>query len=349
MPSQILILGAGGHGAISLVKLFTTTNYNFCVYYNTADWGGSYGLWGRLLENNDNELNKKLHNQILPVLPFADPSKLINYLFEKRGILARSFLDFRSDNPTEHLSKVNQIATLLHLSNQQKQLFQKYLTTALDYYLLQKTNLKYNKQFCLGYVVHSFVFWIMDGMDGWNKFFHKINILPSNVFVDFTAKHRQTLVGIDLSLNECVGEDNIDSHTSPILPSSLHFQNPLTTRGKAPPKTQFIKNLQTSDWIIIPNGSIANWLSVVNYPEIKKQLINKPIIWLTNPYRNKNELINPNYYLYLLENHISVIAMASKTTGHNKKFHNVLLQDKNGKYNVDSVALEITKIIDQKI
>ena len=177
-PNQTMILGAGGHGAISLATLFATTNSNFYIYYNTSDWGGSYGLWGRLLEHNNSELNKKLHSQILPVLPFADPSKLINYYFERKGVSPRSFLDFRSDNPKEHLDKINQISTLLHFSAKYKQQFQKYLCETLGYYSAQKTSLKYNKQFCIGYTVHSFIFWITGGIDGWNNFFHMI--VPKN-------------------------------------------------------------------------------------------------------------------------------------------------------------------------
>ena len=76
---KIVIIGSGGHGVMSLSELLKHPEYDHYVYFNTGDWGGSWGLWGRLLEFNDNELNKLLHSQTLEVLPFADMNKAICY------------------------------------------------------------------------------------------------------------------------------------------------------------------------------------------------------------------------------------------------------------------------------
>jgi hypothetical protein len=339
----VMVMGAGGHGTVSLSKLLENKDYNFQIYYSTCDWGGSYGLWGRLLELDDYALNKSLHNIILPVLPFADLNKLIIHFFDKANINAKQYLDFRSDNPKEHLAKIELLLNILKFSHQQKKLFNTYFENVWSFYTAHKLILKYNKTLCLGYLVHTFLYWITGGMEGWNKFFHNLGVLPNNIILDFTAKNRQVLYAKDLSLNEVIGEDVIDYHTSPLLPSSMRF---LDKNGEnATPKKQFLDNLTKADWIVIPNGSIANWLPVVNYPSIKKILCSKKIVWLTNPYRNKNELINPNYFLYFLENGIKPIAFTSKTYSQNKNFLNILLQDKNGKYNTDSIANEILKLI----
>jgi hypothetical protein len=344
LENKILILGVGGHGSISLSKLFLDTKYHFQLYYNTGDWGGSYGLWGRLLEHNDDELNKRLHKKILPVLPFADPNKLICYFFEQSGIAIKPSLDFRSDKQDDHQTRINILVKILKFNEQQQSLFQNYFDTSWNYYIQNKNILKYNKQFCLGYLVQSFIYWQYKGMNGWNKFFHNLGILPKNIYIDFTAENRQVLVAKDLSLEKYFGEDIIDNHTNPFIPNSMVFRDKIDYKTSEP-KIKFINNLDQANWIIIPNGSIANWLPIVNYNSIKSKLQFKHIIWLTNPYRNKNELINTNYHSYLLDNNIKPITLSSKTNNFNKKFHNILLQDKNGKYNTQSIVDEITKIM----
>jgi hypothetical protein len=123
----------------------------------------------------------------------------------------------------------------------------------------------------------------------------------------------------------------------------MFFENPDETLGK--PKKPFIKILNQADLVIIPNGSVGNWLSVVNYQKVKSILKDKKIVWLTNPYRNKNELINPNYVLYFNECDIVINTFVPSKNDQNPEYMNVLDQDKNGRYIPSQVAEEILKML----
>ena len=170
-----------------------------------------------------------------------------------------------------------------------------------------------------------------------------MKILPSNVYLDFTSKNRQVMTARDLSLEKLFGEDQIDSYYSPILPETMFFENPDESLGK--PKKPFIKVLNQADLVIIPNGSVGNWLSVFNYQKVKAILKEKKIVWLTNPYRNKNELINPNYILYFTECGVKVNTFVPSKNDQNLEYMNVLDQDKNGRYIPTQVAQEIFKLL----
>ena len=384
---KIVIIGSGGHGVMSLSELLKHSQYDHYVYFNTGDWGGSWGLWGRLLEYNNNELNVLLHSQELDVLPFADLNKAIchfvnlkNHQQEKienlpsldtKSVESVEFkdksrrprtankcvLDFRSDKTSDHQSKLLQIMKLVNFSIEEQQQFMDYFHTAWGFYQKNKSKLKYEKQFCTGYVLQTFIYYksaelascsdnLMNNRDVmyfWNKFWQNLDILPGNVYLDFTSKNRQVMTARDLSLEKLFGEDQIDSYYSPILPETMFFENPDETLGK--PKKPFIKILNQADLVIIPNGSVGNWLSVINYQKVKSILKVKKIIWLTNPYRNKNELINPNYVLYFNECGINVNTFVPAKNDQNAEYMNVLHQDKSGRYIPSQVADEILKML----
>jgi hypothetical protein len=386
---KIVVIGSGGHGVMSLSELLKHPEYDHYVYFNTGDWGGSWGLWGRLLEFNDNELNVILHGQVLDVLPFADLNKAIchfvnlkNHVEEKVEILPdpqeesveeqstqgfvkrkhyRTFnkcvLDFRSDKAGDHRSKISQIMKLVNFDTREQESFMNYFQKAWSFYQKNKFKLKYEKQFCTGYVLQTYIYYKSiesasslsnslenrDAMYFWNKFWQDLEILPGNIYLDFTSKNRQVMTARDLSLEKLFGEDQIDSYYSPILPETMFFENPDETLGK--PKKPFIKILNQADLVIIPNGSVGNWLSVVNYQKVKMILKDKKIVWLTNPYRNKNELINPNYVLYFDECGININTFVPSKNDQNIEYMNVLDQDKNGRYVPAQVAEQILKML----
>lgn len=381
---KVVVIGSGGHGVMSLSELLKNQCYDHYVYFNTGDWGGSWGLWGRLLEFNDNELNIHLHAQAIDILPFADLNKAIchfvnlknhqsenlpNLDLESTDIIENSskpkhsryvnkcILDFRSDKLSDHRSKISQIMKLVSFDTDQQEKFLDYFQKAWKFYQRNKLKLKYEKQFCTGYVLQTYLYNqaielasgpsnLLENKDilyFWNKFWQDLGILPSNVYLDFTSKNRQVMTARDLSLEKLFGEDQIDSYYSPIMPETMFFENPDETLGK--PKKPFIKILNQADLVIIPNGSVGNWLSVINYQKVKTILRDKKIIWLTNPYRNKNELINPNYVLYFNECGIDINTFVPSKNDQNPEYMNVLDQDKNGRYIPAQVAQEILKML----
>lgn len=384
---KLVVIGSGGHGVLSLSELLNNPEFDHYIYFNTGDWGGSWGLWGRLLEYNDNELNKILHQQPLEVLAFADLNKaichfinlknnsgqsqesLVNLETDKLEIkdpssspkrhknMNKCLLDYRSDKHYDHKQKITKICELVNFDTDQQSSFLNYFQKAWDFYQKNKLKLKYEKQFCIGYVLQFYVYYQSsilasepanalenkDVMYFWNKFWQDLGILPSNVYLDFTSKNRQVMTARNLSLEKLFGEDQIDSYYSPILPETMFFENPDETLGK--PKKPFIKILSQAELVIIPNGSVGNWLSVVNYQKVKTILKDKKIVWLTNPYRNKNELINPNYVLYFNECGIDVNTFVPSKNDQNPEYMNVLDQDKSGRYIPSQVAQEVLKMV----
>jgi hypothetical protein len=384
---NLVIIGSGGHGVMSLSELLKHQEYDFYVYFNTGDWGGSWGLWGRVLEYDDNKLNMLLHGQALDILPFADLNKAICHFINIKNhqeekieslpnlnleesetleneprskhyrVMNKCVLDFRSDKISEHRQKILQIMKLVKLNVDEQDEFMDYFQKAWSFYQKNKQRLKYEKQFCIGYVLQTFIYHKSiqlfssfanslenrDVMYFWNKFWQDLDILPDNVYLDFTSKNRQVMTARDLSLEKLFGEDQIDSYYSPILPETMFFENLDNTIGK--PKKPFIKILSQADLVIIPNGSVGNWLSVINYQKVKGILKDKKIVWLTNPYRNKNELINPNYVLYFNECGININTFVPSKNDQNPEYMNVLDQDKNGRYVPAQVAQEILKML----
>jgi hypothetical protein len=384
---KMVVIGSGGHGVMSLSELLKHEQYDHYIYFNTGDWGGSWGLWGRLLEYNGNELNLILHKQPLDVLPFADLNKAICHFVNLKNHTEESLenlpnlepekaetidldskpkrnrntnrcvLDFRSDKYSDHKVKIAKVVELVNFDIDQQSEFSDYFQKAWTFYQKNKLKLKYEKQFCVGYVLQFYVYYKSsllasdssnslenkDVMYFWNKFWQDLEILPDNVYLDFTSKNRQVMTARDLSLEKLFGEDQIDCYYSPILPETMFFENPDETLGK--PKKPFIKVLNQADLVIIPNGSVGNWLSVVNYQKVKSMLKDKKIVWLTNPYRNKNELINPNYVLYFNECGISVNTFVPSKNDQNPEYMNVLDQDKNGRYVPAQVAEQILKML----
>jgi hypothetical protein len=344
--TKITVLGAGGHGVMSLKDLFSITDLNFDIFYNTTDWGGSYGLWGRLLENNKQELNQKLHHRNQAVLPFADPNKLLCFYCDKKNINAKDFFDFRSNIYLEHIDKINVFFSKIIQINNQKERFMKYFETSWLYYQQNKNKLKYENEICLGYIYQSFIFDDCKNIKGWNNFYHNIKILPQNINLKFSCDQRTILTGRDISLEYIVGEDKLDTYTSPILPDSLSIID-YASGQKAKCNIDLLNSIEISDFIIIPNGSMANWLPLTNDPDAQKLLQNKRIIWITNPYRTHNELINPNYYLYLKEIGLNVIPLSQKNGIQNEGFYNILEQDKQGKYKSKNLADNIIEIMNK--
>ena len=346
MQKNVIILGAGGHGVLSLKDLLAINTFNFTIYYNTTDWGGSFGLWGRLLEHNNQELNHRLHNYSMPILPFADPNKLLCHYVGISKPSQNTNIDvfnFRSNNHKDHLVKIEKLFDIVKFDNRIKAIFIDYFDTVWFFYKKHKFDLKYKNEICLSYILQSFLYFQKNNMNGWNNFYHNLGILPKNTQIKFSNGERNILFGKDISLVEVIGEDSLDIHNSPLLPDSIRLKTKENVNTSCCEQT--IKDIKEADCVIIPNGSVVNWLPMTNDSRIKDILKTKKLIWITNPYRTHNELINPNYHLYFKEIGLKPIPLAQLNGIHNNEFLNILEQDKAGKYNTKQLAQEITKII----
>jgi hypothetical protein len=340
---QILILGAGGHGTISLTELFQNKELSFDVVFHTADWGGSQGLWGRLLKLGDCFLDKSLNGKSETFLPFGDPNKLINY-YAQQKYPNLEFFDLRSSDFTILESKSKVFLDLISSTEDFKKEFLDYLKTAFEFFIINRKKLGFKREFCVGYVFHAFLLKKNESVFGCNKFLQDLEIIPKNLMLSFCSDTRTIMVAKDISLVKLVGEDKVDHHDNPILPDSVHLSDPLTKKPMNEVPQLFAK-IKSSDLIIIPTGSITNWVSILNIPGIVELLKPKKLIWITNPYKSRNELDNLDYFQYFQSLGITPIILKSRKDPKLKSEFELTLNRK-GRYEGGDIQKAVEKILD---
>jgi hypothetical protein len=135
-----------------------------------------------------------------------------------------------------------------------------------------------------------------------NDFYHQSGVLPQNIFINWTSCQREILVGSD-GFVEIVGEELLDEWEKPILPESLKIKT--TELEDIKNEKRFLEKLLNSEQIIIPTGSITNWLPLVNELEIRQILVEKSqenkLIWIHNSHPNDHEFSMEIYQKYLQE------------------------------------------------
>ncbi len=146
-----------------------------------------------------------------------------------------------------------------------------------------------------------------------NSLCHTFEILPSNILVNFGDCERRILAGSDGEL-AIIGEENLDEWHKPILPQSLQIK----TKNLQKPTIYepLLKNLKNSDLVIIPTGSVANWLGFVNNSQVlsalrQKNLQNK-LIWVQNNEQNLQEFSVEIYQKYLEDLELKPLIIKTK-------------------------------------
>ena len=146
------------------------------------------------------------------------------------------------------------------------------------------------------------------------------------------------LTGEDESNNQYFSEEEIDSSENKILPKSFKILNDKDEILK--PTEVFLEDLKESSLVIIPNGSIANWLPMLNDTEIVEILKEKLLIWMINPTQKKNEYTADIYLKYLINLNLKPITIGKFDTQFLPEYH-LISSDKE---NYDPA--EIRKVID---
>lgn len=312
---KLLVLGSGGHGWESIKYAIDSFDGEVIISMLPVDWGGSTGTIGRLLKIQNGELNKILHNdKNYPVLPFGDLNKFIAaYIEDKCDSRVRikdkhdtvNCLEFRSDSYAALMRVFICLISCLGLEKDIAMQFESYVKTYLEYYLEYKEMLSNPKTTSFGNLWHSFLFYQCNGLDGLVSFYKSKRVLPQNFHILFTSDNRQILQGVyqneENNSFELDGEDLIDDSDYPIDPDS--FKLVTITRQQKLVTNNFVKTLKEASIVIIPNGSLANWLPLVNNQEILKILEKKSekneLIWIMNLFHSKNEYPFDIYYHYL--------------------------------------------------
>ncbi|MEI6728417.1 MAG: hypothetical protein WCK98_02120 [bacterium] len=301
MNKNILVLGVGGHGWEVLSQFIYNYQGPISFFCQTVDYGGSGGVWYRLLEHNDFELNKKLHSdKIKPILPWGDLNKIITHFFvHKHGLLGGKILDFRSDDLNLHLKEIEILAHLLGMEVSVEKSFINYFKIAFDYYRTYKNEIDYKtkKEFCLGYVWQDFLHWNLEKVPELSLFYRQYNILPQNLKLYFTYDDRQILEAKTTSGKLVKGEDKIDKSQLKLKPESFQIKN--TNKSKQIFSEDFLRALKESQVVIIPPGSISNWLPLINYEAVHSILKDKKLFWIVNPSTFVNEFESQKYLDFL--------------------------------------------------
>ncbi len=298
MSQKIVVLGVGGHGWESLSSVISESTGEVVLYGTTVDWGGFTGSWGRLLEMHDNKLNTLLHGIAVPVLPFGDFNKIITWFIERKlGTDIASVLNYRSYSIDGHFEHFLKLIQPFNLGINQVSGYLTYLQTFFDYLEQYNDELNYSKEPCLSTIFHSFIAGVV-GIKQINEFYHQSDIIPKRISLQFSSSVRQVLIG-STEYGSFVGEDVIDSLQTPALPATLQIVD--TDLENCSLVGDMLSDIISADIVLIPNGSIANWLPLLNRVEIASLLREKQnqLYCMLNLFYTRNEFPINTYIQFL--------------------------------------------------
>jgi len=331
---QTIILGIGGHGWQSLDNFIANsdTKNQIIAYSLTVDFGGASGFWTRLMELNQSQLCKQIYGKKLDSLPFGDWNKVILFFFGQRyGQTVAESYNIRTLDLESLLTNFEIISDYLAFDQSTIADFSQILATAVNFATQNLDQIKYSqkrKKICLGYPLNEYIYHLVEPEADLNWFYQQKGIFPSNFNLAFAASKRQILTGSDIKKNYYQGEDLLDHSQFPIFPQTM-----LVLDKSLKPSNfseGFYKNLESADKIIIPNGSVANWLPFFNEPQtlqiLKSKSKDRNLFWMVNLEKNGNEFDLLVYANYFLENEIQpkIILPASFDL---KKSNNLNSQD----------------------
>jgi len=318
--SKVFVLGAGGHGVESITPYLYSLKSEVVISYIPVDYGGNTGTVTRMFELEESELNNSLHGTSdHPIFPFGDINKLINNrLIEIAGDnllidvsnTEKTILDLRSDDITVTKDAITKLTEFFALDKDSKSEFFEYFEAYLAYFSQKKDRLNHNEVFptCLGNIWHTFRYYKDGGIPGINRFYHQKKILPENIKIDFTYPQRQVLIGSTIADEFLKGEDLIDVTSNAVLPYTLKIANKDTTLAHHPISNDIIDELYESDLVMIPNGSIANWLSLINSSHKVQDILRKKgnegrVILMANLFFTANEFPLETYIELVVDNY----------------------------------------------
>jgi hypothetical protein len=226
----------------------------------------------------------------LPVFPFGDINKLVNFfLLQKYQISLDTRFSFL-DSVLPIILELEHLCELFGLESQEFVDYFKKLYFKIQEYLIIFP--EQNQKGCIGNFWHQFLLYKFGSVQMISAFYRSKGIFDFELCFSHTA--RQTLVATDIEDGFLQGEDKIDSHNLALVPNSTRLL-------KNQPSLELLKDLDNADFVILPHGSICNWLPLINCPDILQILKNKPILAMMNLFYLPNELEYFEYMQYLFE------------------------------------------------
>jgi hypothetical protein len=317
--NNVFILGAGGHGIESIFDYILSSHKNIVISYVPVDFGGSTGNLTRVIEFDNNYINNELHSDFnYPSMPFGDYTKFVsNLLIYRHGQNAKidisdrfslSILEFRSNNYSGLLEKFEILKKLLDIDDDFATKFLGYLKKYLNFLELENY-----KEFTLidtsfGNIWHTFCYFNFGSLNNITDYYLKKLKIDSSIATIFTFNQRQVLVGQTIYDEFLIGEDIVDISKSSILPYSLKILDQNKNWLKKAWNDQLYDLIDNSETLIIPNGSIANWIALINSSfQVRELLVKKshikPIIMFSNLFYSQNEFPIEAYLELLVDNY----------------------------------------------
>ncbi len=308
----VTFLGPGGHGWASAREIVFSKDpkrqdenlkreINFLQA--PADHGGASGLMSRLLELDQGVLNRSLHGDIaFPIYPWGDYNKLIAFFIGQRHPDCEASFLARSSNLNQLVGYFDSFASCIKADRALVQNFMEYIHEIFEYSSNSGFPLS---DVSVAHFFNPFIFNREGTMEKFNQYYHDIGILPKNCFLHFLTQSRVVLHGEDCNGTILVGEDIIDDHNLPIAPKdySLRKVNGELITGEDIKDS--LDLITRSDYILLPNGSIANVFPIINILEVQELLVplgqDDRVIMLQNLFYKQNELPNNVYVSYLIK------------------------------------------------
>jgi len=308
VSQPLSVLGCGGHGWLNCSELVANWQGKVYIWFATIDWGGFTGIWGRMCEADAGRVHHILHGTNAPVMPWGDIQKAIGYFLSASHTPKVSNLWLQRHTQFNSLRDSWQAWSVhINLSAQEKKDFENYLHTAWTHLSAYCTHTSadtpQNLSPWLGRGValaHFFSPWLLQytaSMKQWNQWWHQHGILPNNTYLYFSHTHRAVLQAQDIYTTQLIGEDIIDEHPYPLHPQFFDLSHPAQLHPD-------ILDILSASQIIIPTGSVANWLPLVHQPKLQSclQKHTRNLTWIPNVTASAQDV---STYQYLQELHRS--------------------------------------------
>lgn len=229
----------------------------------------------------------------------------------------------RYNDPNQALQDVNKIINLLKTSNQdifKEEDLMNFLQTFTNLYREFSEN-HFIENHSVGNLFLSFLYFysylIKDSLDSelyshhhevFFNFLKDLHLVPRGCRLEFLIDGRYILTAKSTDSIEIVGERYFDDYVgkNPIEPSSYSI---VAVDGQDL-DDKFREMVTNSDIVVIPPGSLSNWMPLIN--KFKEQLKDKPLIWIVNSFHHDSEVELASQIKYLETIGLNPIILAPK-------------------------------------
>lgn len=311
--AKIWILALSGHGPSCLDRLIM--DHNIMTFLMVDDFGGDTKTQINFVEtmfkitqsqSQSAEISKlaerwkklypKAYKKIDSIRPPGDLKsnqiRFSQYLNKgEKGKKISELLFFRSSDflKVENLAK--ELFEILNFSKARQSRALEFLRIYNNYLEIFIEKSLSEAKTSVGNLFNNFLMCEYFGND--KKFFNEIKrlkLFPKHVRFEFISKTRAMLVASD-SNTTLIGEEIIDKSNNPIIPHSYNLVDKEPPFNKEVELNQDIleEYFKKAEYIIIPPGSIANQLPLINAIAPKIKSWGKPVFWIINSFIHNGE------------------------------------------------------------